>query len=1201
MGETAQRAVSTVEEVDETMRGYNQPMSTDISLGIFDLVGVIMLVLSGTSLIYLLRVENKSRSSLMLLGFFVCIILSSIATIITNIGTAWDWAFAPSQDALIILGGLFLVRFAYLFPQDDQPREGRWVFSSFSILAISALVYALSFAIRYIANLPGDLAENQAFYLVTPVAVFLVVIIFFRRSIHWSSQVKEAKSTGSSKPFPAVKFFLRPANRSAVALRNYGLSVAVSLIPVVITVGKGILPGILESFLFNFGVVIAIAAVMLTYLNYAPEPVTISAKLLGISLVSVLLVLGLAGIWIYQANPGLNEHDLVLTFILLVLLSSLLIAFIFPYFYRTALLNPLDKLLGGVKAANEGDLNVQVDVQYDDEIGFLTQSFNRMVGSLKDLTYKLENRAIHLEQEVNDRTAEITKKNAQLEGEIREREIAEEKLSQQLLFQQSLAGCSQSLLLATEDKNSQEAAVEKALEYLRSGAQASRAYIHRNFDDAELGRCTGILAEVCADGILPHITIPINLRFPLSRLPAEMVKTLENGMPFGGPVKKALVSTPEIVENFLNQVNPLLSFILFPIFNRGYWWGYVGFDDCITEREWTDIEISMLRTASEMIGNSLQRWQIENQLRETLEDLEMRVHDRTAALSEEIKQRQRIQQDIEIRLRNEAKLAAISTRLLEPARIRQNIMASLEDLALMINSERVFLIEFDAQITNQYKDYYEWHALDVTPLTEDGLLLNLGSWIALRDRLHDGNTIYLDVSVPRSGNELDLSFLKETGEHSYILSPIVINQRVQAILGCIKRPELADDILMYLRSIELVAGMLKSLLQREGLIQTLEEQVAERTRQLTTLLDMAMLREQAQDLADLLQPTLLSITQIASCDAAGIHILHEDKSRLELIAARGIPIKFLPALKEIEIDDQLATWLVHGNLSRSTGDPGINFPDSFCIPGYGAFTANRLSAGEKTLGLLGCYRIDDQPFSSFQTALLTALGELLGIIVENYRLRIEAGELAALEERQRLAREIHDAVSQSVYSLSLFARSAQDALDDGNQNKLIASLRDIEATALLAMREMRLLLYQLREVRQDGDLTTALESRFKQVENRLGIQVTHEVGADIVLPALIRHEVWRIIIEALNNVVKHANASQVHIQISCRNRYFIANIEDDGIGFENMDASSGMGLKNMQVRAEKLGGNLVIASRSGQGTQVTLEIPMACTNQDEGD
>ncbi len=362
-----------------------------MNLGIFDLVGVIMLVLTGTSFLYLLRVKNKSSSTWMLLWFFLCVILSACATIVTNMGTAWDYAFAPSQDAFLILGGVFLVRFAYLYPTSDQPREARWVIMFFEILAVVALIYSFSYAIWYFVNLPVDHRDPQLYYLLTPIVISLTVFVFSRRSVHFSFQTLVSSDTVLHRNKSAIQFLLKPNNRSSFALRNYGLSLAISLVPALALIEWIALPQLVASFLFNLGAVIAISALMLTYLSYAPESVSVSAKLVGISLVSVLLILGFAGITLYHTNPGLDEHSLVSTFITLVVISSILIILIFPSFFRTALLDPLAKLLRGVRIANAGDLSVQVPVQYIDEIGFLTQSFNRMISALNEATQALKN------------------------------------------------------------------------------------------------------------------------------------------------------------------------------------------------------------------------------------------------------------------------------------------------------------------------------------------------------------------------------------------------------------------------------------------------------------------------------------------------------------------------------------------------------------------------------------------------------------------------------------------------------------------------------------------------------------------------------------------------------------------------------------------------------------------------------------------
>jgi len=133
-----------------------------LNFGIFALVGVIMLVLSGASFGYLLQIKNKSRPSWMLLWFFLCVVLSSIATILTNTGTAWAWTFAPAQDAALFLGGVFMVRFAYIYPEDDQPGEARILTIIFVLLALFTFSYAVHFAWQYlnVTVRPVTLPEN---------------------------------------------------------------------------------------------------------------------------------------------------------------------------------------------------------------------------------------------------------------------------------------------------------------------------------------------------------------------------------------------------------------------------------------------------------------------------------------------------------------------------------------------------------------------------------------------------------------------------------------------------------------------------------------------------------------------------------------------------------------------------------------------------------------------------------------------------------------------------------------------------------------------------------------------------------------------------------------------------------------------------------------------------------------------------------
>jgi signal transduction histidine kinase/HAMP domain-containing protein len=1180
---------------------YNcQEDTTDLELGIFDLVGVIMLVLAGSSCIYLLRVKNKSSSTWMLLWFFLCVVLSAFATIVTNIGTSWDWAFAPSQDAMIILSGVFLVRFAYLYPANDQQREARWVVAFFVLLALIALTYAVSFAIRYIAYLPGDLNEDQLYYLLTPVAISLTIFVFFRRSMHWSTQIIQSGDLETPPLKPSIKYLFAPHNKSATALRNYGLSLAISLVPAVVLIEKTALPAWLASFLFNFGAVIAIAALMLTYFNYAPESVAISAKLVGISLTSVLLILGLTGVLINETYPGLDEHGLVLTMIALVLLSSLLIILAFPHFFRAALLDPLENLLRGVKAANDGDLTTHVAVQYDDEIGFLTQSFNRMISSLNEATQTIKNEAVILERQVAERTTELRDLNQQLINENTERKEAQALLNRQLRYEHALAGCSQSLFVSVDGVESQQRVLNQALKNLQIGASVSRAYIFHNFRDNDLDLYMGILAEACAEGIQPHLNNPVNQKYPWTQLPEDMYTSLGTGRPHGGPVERVFASAPSLREAFLRQPQPLLSILALPIQFNDQWWGFIGFDDCEASREWDEDEIMMLRTASDMISSALQRWAAEEHLRETLENLEQRVHERTIALSQanaelrhEIHERQRFQDELEEKLGNERTLAKISTRLLSPLEPSNAINDTLADLGAIMQASHVIITQLPNSSVVATEGFIEWHAPSEPSLSNilEGSLSDIVNW--LPSILEGRNSIFIEDLPTHPGihqTERDLLLKKQV--KSMVLTPLFMNNHLEGILVCINLKLQKSKILENIQLLDVIASMLSSLLRREALLNSLEEKIAERTRELSAFFDLTVLAGEAQELSDIMQPALAKVMEVGASEAAAIHVFDEEQRMMRVVAQRGFHTKYLTQLETIRLDEATMAWII--SRSEDAWSSGtLKHPDAFELPHFQSDTHIPLRARGKIQGLLSCYRISARPFDPYQVFFLNAIGEQLGLAVENYRLRLKAEEIATIQERQRLARELHDAVSQSIYSLTLFARSGRDAFDRGDMERVLDNLEQLEVNSLAALKEMRLLLYQLRSLAlEKGGLLQAIESRFNLVERRSGVQAAIVMDESVNLPDRVEQEFFLVISEALNNALKHANANQVSVTIHPDNGNILLVVWNNGKSFDPAHASGGMGLDNMRERASALGGQLLISSQPDSGTWIRVEMPM---------
>jgi signal transduction histidine kinase len=229
------------------------------------------------------------------------------------------------------------------------------------------------------------------------------------------------------------------------------------------------------------------------------------------------------------------------------------------------------------------------------------------------------------------------------------------------------------------------------------------------------------------------------------------------------------------------------------------------------------------------------------------------------------------------------------------------------------------------------------------------------------------------------------------------------------------------------------------------------------------------------------------------------------------------------------------------------------------------------------------------------TALVVALAEQLGIIIENYRLRQRAEEGVIIEERQRLARDLHDAITQSIYAVTLFARSSVDALEAGNIDKANETLQEVERNALFAQKEMRLLLHQLQPLAlEEGGLQRAIDSRLNQVERRLGITASLAISEGLLLRPRPEESVYRIVTEALNNSLKYADASEISISLQENEGHLRLEVKDNGCGFDPAMPKLGMGISNMQERVAILRGRFTLTSAPGQGTIISVDLPAEC-------
>jgi nitrate/nitrite-specific signal transduction histidine kinase len=248
-----------------------------------------------------------------------------------------------------------------------------------------------------------------------------------------------------------------------------------------------------------------------------------------------------------------------------------------------------------------------------------------------------------------------------------------------------------------------------------------------------------------------------------------------------------------------------------------------------------------------------------------------------------------------------------------------------------------------------------------------------------------------------------------------------------------------------------------------------------------------------------------------------------------------------------------------------------------------------LRMGERVIGTLDVQSAELNAFTSEDVLVIQSLGDQIAIAIENARLYDQSRALAVVQERNRLAREFHDSVTQSLYALVVFAGAAQDMIQVHDLAALRNQIDRMEKAAQQSLKEMRLLLYELRPpVEEKIGLAGALQQRLAAVEQRTGMDAQVTVACSLDLPAEMEQGLFRIAQEALNNTLKHAQARMVSVRVYADAGRIELEVSDDGGGFRPEEARrrGGFGLAMMRERAEQLGGTLSITSAPGAGTRV---------------
>lgn len=501
-------------------------------------------------------------------------------------------------------------------------------------------------------------------------------------------------------------------------------------------------------------------------------------------------------------------------------------------------------------------------------------------------------------------------------------------------------------------------------------------------------------------------------------------------------------------------------------------------------------------------------------------------------------------------------------------------------------------------------------------------------------------TLLADAGLEMESADFDFSLLDGSGQVIFESSPERGNEKIKYRLSLpdgpwelvafpkedwdmIIRPDLLPIQVSGLFIVLLLSGQVYVLVNRQARLasavqqrtqeiarinRSLEQRVETRTRELTTMLEISQKVATMPDLQPLLSFILDQLQGIVPCVAVSIFLL-DSPGELTLLSYQGpLSPEEIPLQWPLEMADHYLHVIQN---KRSLVIPNVRTDSPLAaawqrttrkqlgkIPDYiAAWLGVPLVVKRKAIGLLVVHHQEVDSFSEEQASLALAFAHQAALAIENARLYEQAQQVAILRERQRLARELHDSVSQALYSIGLGARTAQTLLRRGPQpedgSPLSEPISHIISLAEGGLAEMRALIFELRpESLEVEGLIAGLTKQAAAVQARHGLRLQVDLGDEPDIPIHTKLLLYRITQEALHNIVKHAQALRGRLELSYHQAGIRLSVQDDGKGFDPQAPSQGLGLRSMQERLEEVKGVLDIKSSPGEGTAILAWVPL---------
>lgn len=405
---------------------------------------------------------------------------------------------------------------------------------------------------------------------------------------------------------------------------------------------------------------------------------------------------------------------------------------------------------------------------------------------------------------------------------------------------------------------------------------------------------------------------------------------------------------------------------------------------------------------------------------------------------------------------------------------------------------------------------------------------------------------------------------------------------------------------------ELSDGFNTMALHVQDLHANLEQRVEDKTRCLTEknreleiLYAISGFLHEPNDIDGLCRGFLQRVQTTLGARASSVRLLDHASQKLCMAVSEGLDEAFLGAEAVLACGQCVCGEAVESSVALIADvgrNPSRQPLDTCQRAGFRTVTAATITANRRPLGVFNLYFDEAHVSAESDRQLLATLGQQLGTAVDNLRLQAREREMAVSEERNLLARELHDSIAQSLAFLNLQVQLFEEAIDGGDRAEMRSILAMIRKGVRESFEDVRELLVHFRaRVGSQQDLDAAIDAALRHVAEQTGIATDLDIQGDG--PALdpeTETQVLYIVLEALSNVRKHAHARTVTVHLRRGLEGLSVTVRDDGVGFDvdsrPHDDKAHIGLQIMKERAAGIGARLCARSSRGKGTEMRLEL-----------